>query len=350
MHAVNTAGLCALELAAMEGHTACADALAAVGSLPTAPRARAALQAVAQAPWRVHHAAPGQFGLAAAYVVFAVRRLLQPHSRVAAQQPNFVAPQRLLERLATLDAPGAATLNFLPRDESDDDSSSDDGDYDEGAVNDMLDAVTHRAADTTAMAVALAGALAAPGLAALESLQVHGCLLAADETAESWQHALKYLYIEDLRDVDALACLAMAALGDALALPGAARHVTLEFAPLVAVPVPSWDRELVASAAPARLPSAAALAQAVRAAWAQDGALRSLTLSLPRGMQLCPEQRMLLRDQARQPQHDAVTALLLGTHGRCGAHSPVRLLSAEVLRRILASCTVSVRIIEPAAV
>ena len=343
---MNTIGLSALEYAAKEGHTACAELLADAGSLPALPRARAALCALAQAPWRLLATPPGPLGdggddggAAAEQLVRALRRLLQPHSRddaAGVEQLYFEAGPPLLQRLAPLDAPGEDVEVNLER--SDDDDDDDDRPY--------MRAYRRAAArhmEAAAPALTLAGALAAPGVAPMTSLLVRGCPLSARTHIG-----------EAMRSVELLTKAAMTALGDALAQPGAPRHVTLQ---LAVAPVPQRPRYMfqhAAGAGEARLPGAGAgaLAQALRAVWMQDGGstMRSLTLSLPRDVRLCPQQVALLRQQARQPQHDAVTALLLGTHGRCGAQSPVRLLSAEVLRRILASCTVSVRIIETPAV
>ena len=347
---LNTAGLSALEYAAKEGHTACADMLAAAGCLPALPRARAALQAVAQAPWRLLAAPPAGViprhtqtveQAAAAEAVRAVRRLLQPHSpddAAGVEQPYFEAGQSLLQRLTPLDAPGPDVTLDLFLSGGDDDENAD----------------AHRTADAAVVALALAGALAAPGSPPLESLRVLNCTLTAVSGGPAPEPASDYHHIfyasNDVRVP--FADVAMAALGDALVGPGAPRHVTLDFAappPLLVYVGPQPEPARITRA---RLHSAPALARALRAVWMPDGgsALRRLTLALPRGVRLRREQRKLLCDQALRPQRDAVMAVLLGAHGRCGAQSLLRLLSTELLRRILGSCTVSVRIIETAAV
>lgn len=346
MDALDTAGLCALEYAAKEGHTACADVLVAAGSLPDAPRARAALQALAQAPWRLLRAPLGRPRKhTVEQLVHRVRRLIQPHFNVNHMLDDiyFHTTRRLLERLAPLDAPGAdVTLQLCAADEANTTLPYWVDLYSQwqspNLPTDKMD--IQRAAHAATVAMALAGALAeVPDAPPLDTLHVRGFPLPV-KTAVA-QRCLS----PDLPNLNALISGAMASLGDAMAQPGAPRHVTLE----LVQPAPGLVMKLETGAALARLPAAAAsaLAGAVRAAWQHNGALRSLTLSLPPGMRLCPQQRALLS----QPQDDAVAALLLGmVHKRCGEHSPLRMLDANLLRRLLRDCTVAVRVVETAAV
>jgi hypothetical protein len=345
--AQNSAGLTPLEYAAKEGQVACVEALAQAASLPSRPRATAALRAVAQALWRV--VSPTATPLAdferhsaSALLVCALRRLLQPHVRsveeLALGKLYFEGGRPLLARLAALDgdAPGDALCVRL-------DDAADEGTV---ASRSFLDAAK-RAADAAAVAIALAGALTAPEQAAMASLRVRGFALPQRPQAApggSWPHA-QSATLRMCTTVNALTECALVALGDALAAPAAPRHVTLE------LNQPFSRRFLgvspLAEDAAASLPiaAAAAFSHALRAGWTQNGALRSLILELPPGMRLCPQQRLLLCTRALEAPHAAVTTVLLGA---CSSRSrsPLRLLSVELLRLVLKDCIFAVRIVE----
>ena len=348
--AVNVAGLTPLEYAAKEGHVACAEALAQAASLQQGPRPRAtaALLAVAQAPWRITCPTATPLPVrerqsAAALLVCALRRMLQPWSDVdrgGARAPYFKAGLPLLARLAALDnaAPGAALCLRV----------NDAGDEGTVASATLHDAAQH-AADAAAVAIALAGALAAPGQAAMGALRVRGFALPQRPNgglSAIWPHA-HLSAVRTCTAVNALTECAMTALADALAAAAAPRHVTIQLVAPVAWSFVGVSPSPSAEDAVACLPSAtaAAFSRALRAGWAQDGALRSLTLQLPRGMRLCPQQRLLLCTRALEAPHGVVTAVLLGAcHPR--SRSPLRLLSTELLRRVLADCVFAVRIVE----
>ena len=345
---MNLAGLTPLEYAAKEGHVACAAALAQ-SSLPGRPRATAALQAVAQAPWRVMcpMATPlrsEERHAAAALLVCALRRMLQPYATRGgggpSSQPYFLAGLPLLARLASLDgvAPGAALS--LRCDDAEDVGT---------IVPPTLREAAKHAADAAAVAIALAGALAAPGQAALASLRVRGLALPQRPhggLTAVWPHAHPSA-LRTCTTTNALTECAMAALADALAAPAAPRHVTIELDAPVAWRFVGVSPNPGAEDAVACLPSgaSAAFSRALRAGWAQDGALRSLTLQLPPGMRLCPQQRLLLRTRALEAPHAAVMTVLMGScHPR--SRSPLRLLSTELLRRVLEDCVFTVQIVE----
>lgn len=329
--------MCALEYAAKEGHTLSADALAAASSLPGAPRLQSALQATARAPWLVR----GSFAAplkerqdASALLVQAVRRRMQPHSGVLEPQERrgpddvyFVAGHSLLSRLTALDGRAAAEaatlrLRFQEGVGTDTEAAGD---------NDLLYSEVKRAADAAAVMMAVAGALAAPGLAPLRSVRFQGFRLPASHVIHvigGHGEALAGAPLRQGQAARALTAAALTALCDAMAAPSAARDVTLELALPAAL---LRSREAAIDRSIVRLPSAVAgaLARALRAGWAQDGALRSLRLVLPVGMRLCYGQSQLLGTRALEAPHSAVTMVLLGAYKRCGARSPLRLLSAE---------------------
>lgn len=365
--AVNAAGLTPLEYAAKESHVACTDALAQAAPLPGGrPRATAALRGVALAPWRILSAAATPLvreerHSAAALLVFALRRLMQPHAspaRGGLSAPYFEAGRPLLTRLAALDEAAVAGAAPCFR-------------VDEAEVPDAICTVAlslnalnneaKQAVDAAAVVIALAGGLSAAEQAPFASLRVCGLPLPLrllrsnirrQELTAFWPNqdaGTLRIILRTCSAVNALTECAMATLGKALAAPAAPRHVTLQ----LAIPFP-WRFEGVSPtpsaaeiAAVARLPSmvAAAFSHALRTGWAQDGTLRCLTLELPPGMRLCAQQRLLLLTRALAAPHSAVLTVLMGAcHPR--SRSPLRLLSTELLRRVLNDCIFAVRIVE----
>ena len=369
--AVNTAGLTPLEYAAKESHVACTDALAQAAQLPGGrPRATAALRGVALAPWRILSAVATPLvreerHSAAALLVFALRRLMQPHASPACgglSAPYFEAGRPLLTRLAALDE--AAATGAAPCFRVDEAEVPDDAMGKMGTVAVSLNALNNeakQAVDAAAVVIALAGGLSAAEQAPLASLRVCGLPLPLrllrsnirrQELTAFWPNqdaGTLRIILRTCSAVNSLTECALATLGKALAAPAAPRHVTLQ----LAIPFP-WRFEGVSptpsaaeGAAVARLPSmvAAAFSHALRAGWAQDGALRCLTLELPPGMRLCAQQRLLLLTRALAAPHSAVLTVLMGAcHPR--SRSPLRLLSTELLRRVLSDCIFAVRIVE----